>query len=231
MQKRVVVNKPIHSITPFTLLDFPDKTACILWFAGCNMKCLYCYNPGIVQGKGRHSYADALAFLSRRKQLLDGVVLSGGECTSHKGLPAFCEELKAAGLLVKIDTNGSNPRMISELLTQGLIDYVALDYKAPAEKYLSITQSSLYREFEETLALLIAGRVPFEIRTTVHTSLLDEEDLQEMVDHLAQQQFSGKLYIQHFINDTITLGHLANTRSRIDPQKVQSNGIELVLRN
>ncbi|WP_143150962.1 anaerobic ribonucleoside-triphosphate reductase activating protein [Chitinophaga sancti] len=225
------MNKPIHSITPFTLLDFPDKTACILWFAGCNMKCLYCYNPGIVLGKGKHSYADALQFLSRRKQLLDGVVLSGGECTSHKELPAFCHALKSAGLLVKIDTNGSNPQMMANLLAQGLVDYVALDYKAPADKYAGITQSSLYTKFEETLQVLMTDRTPFEIRTTVHTSLLNEEDLQEMVDYLTAKGFKGKLYIQHFINDTMTLGRLDNTRNRVDPRKVMSNCIELILRN
>lgn len=225
------MQKPIHSITPFTLLDYPDKTACILWFAGCNMRCVYCYNPGIVQGKGQHSYEDALQFLSKRKQLLDGVVLSGGECTSHKDLVVFCEQLKAAGLLVKVDTNGSNPRMIGELVKKGLVDYIALDYKAPPYKYPAITQSSLYGMFAKTLQLLVNEDVPFEVRTTVHTDLLNEEDIQVMIDYLAQEGYQGKLYIQHFINDTITLGHLGNSRSRIIPDKVKSNCIDVVLRN
>jgi len=226
------VSKPIHSITPFTLLDYPDKTACILWFAGCNMRCLYCYNPGIVEGKGKLSYADALRFLRKRKGLLDGVVLSGGECTLHKELVAFCAQLKKEGVLVKVDTNGSNPSLMADLMKNGLIDYVALDYKAPVYKYEAITQSSLYENFEATLRLLLNGVVPFEVRTTVHTSLLNEEDLQNMVDYLAEQKFKGKLFIQHFINDTITLGNLANTSNRIDPGKVsRSNCIGLVLRN
>lgn len=226
------MSKPIHSITPFTLLDYPDKTACILWFAGCNMRCLYCYNPGIVEGKGKLSYADALRFLRKRKGLLDGVVLSGGECTLHKELVAFCEQVKKEGVLVKVDTNGSNPSLMADLMKNGLIDYVALDYKAPVYKYEAITQSSLYENFEATLRLLLNGVVPFEVRTTVHTSLLNEEDLQNMVDYLAEQKFKGKLFIQHFINDTITLGNLANTRNRIDPDKVsRSNCIGLVLRN
>ncbi|WP_343672486.1 anaerobic ribonucleoside-triphosphate reductase activating protein [Chitinophaga sp.] len=223
--------KPIHSITPFTLLDYPDKTACILWFAGCNMRCVYCYNPGIVLGKGKHSYADALKFLYTRRQLLDGVVLSGGECTLHKDLVAFCKQLNAEGWLVKIDTNGSNPQMIETLIQEGLINYIALDYKAPAHKYAAITQSSLYNNFKATLKLLISGTTPFEIRTTVHTDLLNEADLQQMVDCLAQEGFRGKLFIQHFINDTSILGNLANSRNKIDPQKVKSHCIDLVLRN
>ncbi len=225
------MNKPIHSITPFTLLDYPDKTACILWFAGCNMRCVYCYNPGIVQGKGKLSYADVLAFLSRRKALLDGVVLSGGECTLHKDLPVFCRQLKAAGFLVKVDTNGSDPGMIADLVTHGWVDYVALDYKAAPGKYFAITQSSLYTKFEETLAVLMKGQVKFEIRTTVHAELLNEADLQEMVDYLALRGFEGSWYIQHFINDTITLGKLEATRKRIDPGRVKRDGIELVVRN
>jgi pyruvate formate lyase activating enzyme len=93
--------KPVYSITPFTLLDYPHKTACILWFAGCNMKCVYCYNPDIVFGKGKISISEVLNFLNRRKSLLDGVVLSGGECTSHKNIRQLLQEIKKLGFLVK----------------------------------------------------------------------------------------------------------------------------------
>lgn len=227
-----MVSKPIHSITPFTLLDYPDKPACILWFAGCNMRCLYCYNPGIVQGKGRYGYEDAIQFLHKRKGLLDGVVLSGGECTMHKGLPEFCTKLKQEGLLVKLDTNGSNPDLILHLMQQKLIDYVALDYKAPLHKYEMITQSSLYAHFERTLRLLMNGEIPFEVRTTVHTSLLHEEDIQEMICFLEKEGYKGKLFIQHFINDTTTLGNLHPSRYSIDREKIaKSSCIELVVRN
>ena len=223
--------KPIYNITPFTLLDYPDKTACILWFAGCNMRCLYCYNPDIVEGKGRYSYEDAITFIRKRKYLLDGVVLSGGECTLHKQLPAFCRQLKDEGMLIKIDTNGTNPDLILDLQTDGLVDYIALDYKAPAAKHASITQSSLYARFQSFLRILLKSNIPFEIRTTVHTDLLNEEDLQEMIAFLEKEGFAGKLFIQHFVNDSRTIGQLRNIAGKIDPGKFASGGIEMVFRN
>jgi len=225
------VANPIYNITPFTLLDYPDKTACILWFAGCNMRCLYCYNPDIVEGKGRYSYDDAIKFIRTRKQLLDGVVLSGGECTIHKQLTTFCKQLKNEGMMIKIDTNGSNPDVILDLHTAGLVDYIALDYKAPANNYASITQSLLYPRFETSLRILLKYNIPFEIRTTVHTDLLNEKDLQEMVAFLEKEGFAGKLFIQHFVNDSRTIGQLPNIVSRIDPTKITSSVVATIFRN
>lgn len=93
--------------------DFPDSTACILWVAGCNMRCGYCHNPQIVLGKGVLSEADVLNFLHRRKGLLDGVVLSGGEATAWPGLIAFTTRVKAMGFAVKLDTNGLRPDVLA----------------------------------------------------------------------------------------------------------------------
>ena len=229
--KPLTVANPIYNITPFTLLDYPDITACILWFAGCNMRCLYCYNPDIVEGKGKYSYEDAIRFIRTRKQLLDGVVLSGGECTLHKQLSTFCKQLKEEGMMIKIDTNGTNPDVIYDLHTAGLVDYIALDYKAPASKSAFITQSLLYPKFETSLRILLKSNIPFEIRTTIHTDLLNEEDLQEMIFFLEKEGFRGKLFIQYFVNDARTIGQLPNIVSRIDPTKVTSSVIETVFRN
>ena len=116
------VSTPIYSITPFTLLDYAHKSACILWFAGCNMRCLYCYNPEIVLGKGSISFEKALGFLRSRKILLDGVVFSGGECLLHKNIIELIAEVKKMGFLVKIDTNGSQPKVLKSLIEKQLID-------------------------------------------------------------------------------------------------------------
>jgi len=91
------VAKPIYSITPFTLLDYPNKSACILWFAGCNMRCIYCYNPEIVLGKGTLSLEKVLDFLNSRKELLDAVVFSGGECLLHNNILSFIKTVKEMG--------------------------------------------------------------------------------------------------------------------------------------
>mgnify|MGYP003437551236 FL=1 len=119
------VSTPIYSITPFTLLDYAHKSACILWFAGCNMRCLYCYNPEIVLGKGSLSFENILSFLQSRKNLLDAVVFSGGECLLHKKIIPLITEVKKMGFLIKIDTNGSSVEVMQQLLNLNLIDYIA----------------------------------------------------------------------------------------------------------
>lgn len=223
--------KPIYSISPFTLLDYPDKTACILWFAGCNMRCVYCYNPDIVLGKGKLTLNDALKFINSRQNLLDGVVLSGGECTSHKSIAPFLKELKAKNLLVKVDTNGSNPDVLKKWIDEELINYVALDFKAPPDKFYEITKSELYADFNESLQFLIQNNFPFEVRTTIHSDLLNQSDIQQMVTHLQDNHYKGVYYLQNFRNDTETLGKVSSSNSRfIDVAKLNTD-IKISIRN
>lgn len=214
LQKESIVNA-IYSITPFSLLDYPDKTACILWFAGCNMRCLYCYNPDIVLGKGKISNAQALKFISSRKGLLDGVVLSGGECTLHKNIIPLITEIKRMGMLVKIDTNGSSPKVLKLLLQNKLVDYVALDFKGTAASFRKITQSDFFQRFEETLVLLLHSNIKFEVRTTVHSDLINEQDLMWMHNYLEKKGYKGKYYLQNFVKDVPTLGNIENSKKEI----------------
>lgn len=226
-----VVNYPIDSITPFTLLDYPDKTACILWFAGCNMRCVYCYNPGIVHSQGKFDYDHALSFLKKRKNLLDGVVLSGGECTTHKGISDFIQQVRDLNMKIKLDTNGSNPLVMDELILQQKLDYVALDFKAPKEKFHAITKSKLFNRFEKSLDLLVNSDVNFEIRTTVHNQLLSKEELYKMIDYLILKGYTGKYYIQQFINDTPTIGNMGFSLNTLKQADFNSCKLEVVLRN
>lgn len=196
---------PLYNITPFTLLDFPDCTACILWFAGCNMRCQYCYNPEIVLGKGNFGYDRALNFLQQRRGLLDGVVLSGGECTLHKGFEAFAEQVKLMGYRLKIDTNGSRPKVLKRLIDQNLVDYVALDFKAMPRHFKNITNSNLFNEFKQSLELLLNVGIGFEVRTTVHSSLIDRDHLEQMGQYLKDAGYRGNFYVQHFVNGSQTL--------------------------
>ncbi|MBK9109866.1 MAG: anaerobic ribonucleoside-triphosphate reductase activating protein [Saprospiraceae bacterium] len=221
---------PIYHITPFSLLDYPDKIACIVWFAGCNMRCLYCYNIDIVKGKGRMSYDEVLEFLDTRKNLLDAVVLSGGECMLHIRIEQFIKNIKLRNMLVKIDTNGSNPRALSRLLRENLVDYVALDFKALQDRFHKITGSDHFRNFEKTLDLLIHNTVPFEVRTTVHSKLIDENYLKQMVAYLKNKGYSGKYYLQNFFNDTPTLGEMENDYTAIPVDSLQQFGIPVCLR-
>ena len=224
------VNTPIYSITPFTLLDYAHKSACILWFAGCNMRCLYCYNPEIVLGKGTISFEKALTFLHSRKNLLDAVVFSGGECLLHKNSVQLITKVKKMGFLVKIDTNGSRPEMLEQLLKNQLIDYVALDFKAMPADFEKITQSNLFLPFEKSLRLLIERRFPFEVRTTVHSDLIDKNQMKAMIQYLEKQKYQGNYYIQHFINGVTTLEKLGYSNRELEQLDLSTTRIKVHFR-
>lgn len=227
---KVKLQGPVYNITPFTLLDYPDKTACILWFAGCNMRCLYCYNPDIVLGKGSLSFEDVYRFLESRKGLLEGVVLSGGECTMHQQIVPFVEKIKAMGFMVKIDTNGSRPSIINQLIKANLIDYVALDFKALPERFQYITKSDLFSDFEQTLSVLLVSNVSFEVRTTVHSDLITSADLSKMVSYLESKGYTGNYYIQYFVNNVQTLTELGMSKRELKKELLSTSKIKLIFR-
>lgn len=225
------MSKPVFNISPFTLLDFPDTTACIIWFAGCNMRCLYCYNPEIVLGKGKMSITSAIAFLQSRKGLLNGVVFSGGECLLHPEAITMAKEAKKMGYRIKIDTNGSLPQQIKKLVEQKLIDYIALDFKAPKEKFCKITQANTFKQFEESLNYLIKSKFPFEIRTTWHSALLSQKDYDSMLDFLTQLGYQGTYYIQSYLKTSETLGIITGHHLIQDLKIWGTNNIKVILRN
>lgn len=223
--------KPIYDITPFTLLDYPDKTACIIWYAGCNMRCGYCYNPDIVMGKGKISIDEVLQFLNRRKGLLDGVVMSGGECTMHPSLIDFALKVKALGMEVKIDTNGSRPEVLKKLYENNTLDYVALDFKATPQKFHAITKSDLFSPFEKSLSFLIDNNIPFEVRTTVHSEQLSSDDIYSMRDFLLKEGYRGTYFLQNYVNGVKTIENLEPTNKRILDHDYSTQNMEVVIRS
>ena len=230
ISRRALSNKAVYNITPFTLLDYPDKTACIVWLAGCNMRCLYCYNPDIVLGKGKIDFETVLAFLRTRKGLLDGVVLSGGECTMHQNIIPFIKEIKALGFTVKIDTNGSKPNVLRKLISEKLIDYAALDFKSLPDTFKQITKSNLFSEFEESLLLLITSSILFEVRTTIHSNLINKSELLKMRTYLETQNFEGNYYIQHFRNNVPTLASIGHSDQKMNIADFSASKVKIVFR-
>jgi len=212
----VAINKPIHSITKFTTLDYPHHLASIFWFAKCNMACPYCYNPQIVRDTGTISTEEALEFLQSRKGRLDSVVLSGGECTLYPHLEAFCEAIKALDYKIKIDTNGSNPQLIARLIEKDLVDYIALDYKAPHYKYETLTHNHHFERFEQSLELLIKGHFPFEVRTTLHNDLLSPQDINSIIEDLHVKGYQGTYYLQNYLHVEPTLGETKMQQNKFD---------------
>lgn len=191
---------PIYALTPFTMLDFPGKTACVVWFVGCNMRCSYCHNPQIVKGKGCVSVEDVLTFLTGRIGLLDGVVISGGEASIHRVLSDFVSQVKHLGFALKLDTNGLRPEVIANFLRQACLDIIALDYKAPPEKFKKVTGVDRYAVFSEALDMLCRQKaVALEVRTTVHTDLINEIDINFIIDDLDRRGYQGIYAIQNFI--------------------------------
>lgn len=221
--------KVIYDLTTFTHLDYPDHLSCIVWFSGCNMRCDYCYNKDIVFAKdGKYSYNDILDFLKTRVGLLEAVVLSGGESTSHELLP-FCHEIKKLGFKIKLDTNGTNFSTIKELLDANLLDYVALDYKAPKDKFTQITHSNKFDEFSKTLDYLIKTEIAFEARTTLHADLLNEEDINTIMQDLKKRGYTNTYYIQEFLDTGVNIGNLKNPKNKINKALLQ-NDLEIIFR-
>ena len=162
-----------------TLLDYPGKIASTIFTGGCNFKCPYCHNRDLVFPPAdaiAYSEEEILNHLIAKKKVLDGVCITGGEPTLHKALPEFISKIKDLGLLVKLDSNGTNPKMIKDLVNNGLIDYVAMDIKHSKEKYNSIANMQHFdiAPINESIEFLKEGRVDYEFRTTVirecHTS-------------------------------------------------------------
>jgi pyruvate formate lyase activating enzyme len=222
---------PITGLTPFTFQDYPDRTACILWFAGCNMACGYCHNPELVKGTLRKVPQERLTkFLESRRGKLEGVVLSGGECTLVQALPELAAYLKTQGFKVKVDTNGTCPQRIESLLAKQLVDFIALDFKAPPEKFEAITGSQRWNMFMKCLRLLSASNIDLEVRTTVHADYLERRDIETIISILVDTGYRGRFVLQKF-RPGVTLKNLSAPQQEIDLSGLQAPGLEISYRN
>lgn len=213
---------PIYDITPHTLLDYEGKNAAIVWFAGCPLRCVYCHNPHMLRACGTMSEAEALEFLSGRKDWTEGVVLSGGECCMYDGLPQFCEKLKNMGFAVKMDTSGIRPKSALELAKDRLVDTIALDFKAPKEMFETITGAAAYNLFERTLRGLLELDFDFTVRTTVYPEYLGESAISRMADMLFGMGYRGVYTVQKAVTTVPTLCDLPHSRRPFDRSSINS---------
>lgn len=175
----------IQGFQKLTLLDFPGHTACTVFTGGCNLRCPFCHNSSLVlnphEGES-FSEEEILSFLSRRKGILDGVAVTGGEPLLQNDLGTFLEKIKNAGFLVKLDTNGFFPDRLAGLISAGLVDYVAMDIKNARGKYAvtcGMEELSL-QPVEKSVSLLLGGKIPYEFRTTVVRELHTKEDIRSV---------------------------------------------------
>ena len=192
-------NVPVGGIQKLSLVDFPGHVAAALFTAGCNMRCGYCHNPELVLPERLASSIpidDIMQFLQSRVGRLDGVVVSGGEPTIHDDLPELIRRIKALGYDVKLDSNGTRPEMIRQLIDDKLINFVAMDIKGPLEKYQTIAARPIDLDaVQETIALLISSGIGHEFRTTIVREQLEPSDFHKVGEMV---RGAKRFALQHF---------------------------------
>ena len=188
-----------------SFIDFPGKVSAVLFLAGCNFKCPYCHNPELVGGFSNcPAFINEnwmLDFLRKRKGLLDGVVISGGEPTLQDDLATLCDKLKNLGFPIKVDTNGSRPKVIRNLIRQGLVDYVAMDIKTVPLGYQALASSGFDpKSIQESIHIIMESGLDYEFRTTCIKPLVDENVVRDISELI---QGSTLYALQRFRDDKV----------------------------
>ena len=191
----------IQGLQKLTLLDYPGKVACTVFLGGCDLRCPFCHNSGLVAGPMPAELDDGalLAFLDKRRGLLDGVCVTGGEPLLRPELPQLLSRIKELGYPVKLDTNGGRPERLRALLEAGLVDYVAMDIKNSPERYeetAGVPGLDL-APFRESVSLLLRGTVDYEFRTTVVREFHDADSFQAIGPWIAGAR---RYFLQSFVD-------------------------------
>lgn len=189
----------IGGLQKCSLIDYPGKISAIVFTIGCNFHCPYCHNPELVNETATEiSDTEIFKFLERRKNILDAVTITGGEPTLHTDLIPFIQRVKALGFLVKLDSNGTNPDVIEQVQKDALVDYIAMDIKAPLENYSeTVARPVDIENIKKSISLLIGGTVPYEFRTTVVKTLLSIDDLARIGESI---RGAHTYYLQKFVS-------------------------------
>ena len=200
----------LHGLQKMTLLDFPGRVACTVFLGGCDFRCPFCHNYELADGSARPVMDEAalMAFLEKRRGLLDGVAITGGEPCLRPDLPDLMRRIRGLGFAVKLDTNGTHPELLNAILREGLADYVAMDIKNSPEKYArtaGLAELDL-TPIRRSVALLTAGNVDYEFRTTVVDELHDADDFEAIGAWIAGAR---RWFMQPFTDrDTVPYGGL-----------------------
>ncbi len=194
----------ILGLQKLTLLDYPGYVAAIIFLGGCNLRCPFCQNSSLVltpDSLPEISHDEFMSFLKKRSGILEGVCITGGEPTLHAQLPDLIRDIRNAGYLVKLDTNGSNPEMLQFLLKEGMIDYAAMDIKAGPAHYAKVCGLSeektadLLEKVDQSVKLLKNSAIPYEFRTTAVRGLHDDSDFLEIREWISGCKY---YYLQSF---------------------------------
>jgi len=196
----------IGGIQKTTLIDYPGRVAATVFLIGCNFRCPFCYSaelvlPEKIKLQPRISDKEFFGFLRDRRGLLEGIVVCGGEPTIHQELPDFIKKIKDLGFLVKLDTNGSNPELLSELIEKKLVDFIAMDIKTSLGKYAKAINAKIDLEnIEKSVELIKNSGIDYEFRTTVVPGMVEKEDIEKISEWL---QGAKKITLQQFQNQKV----------------------------
>ena len=203
----------IGGVQKMTMLDYPGKVACTIFTYGCNFRCPFCHNATLVIDEASLFDKDEIfAYINKRKGILDGVVVTGGEPLLQSDIIEFLTELKQTGLLVKLDTNGSYPEKLQEIIEKGIVDYVAMDIKNCKEKYDLTTGVKIdISKIEKSVELLMQDKVDYEFRTTVVKELHQKEDFEKIGKWL---KGAKRLFLQPFKDNENLIGENLSSHTK-----------------
>lgn len=217
----------IAGIIKQSFVDYPGCIAAAIFVHGCNMNCVFCHNRHILGCEAKNNCIDdkqALNLLEKRKRFLDGVVISGGEPTLQPDLEVFIQKSKQMGYLIKLDTNGTRPEVVRKLIEKGLLDYIAMDVKAPLEKYSEICRCGIdQKSIIESMSVIMNSGVDYEFRTTCCPQL-DDNDLVE----IGRLVYGAKKYVLQQYRKTDENGRYAGYEM---VRGFHSNAVRDMLRN
>ncbi|MFP4051930.1 MAG: anaerobic ribonucleoside-triphosphate reductase activating protein [Thermoplasmata archaeon] len=198
----------IGGVQKLSLIDYPDRLSAVVWTVGCNLRCPYCYNHNLVNGSENIREEQVISVLKNRKDVLEGLSVSGGEPTIQDDLPDFLRNVKEMDFLVKLDTNGTRPKVLSYLIDDHLVDYIAMDVKAPRDMYDEIAGKKVdISNISRSLELIKSSGIPHEFRTTVVPGLLDEDAIEDISGWIGRE---SKHILQQF----------KRKKSILDPDKI-----------
>jgi len=204
----------ISSVQRSTLVDFPGKISCVVFTPGCNFRCDFCHNPELVlpeeiqKNKNFITENSFFNFLSTRKNLLDGVVITGGEPTLQKDLFSFLQKIREQNFSIKLDTNGTNPKILEKIIYNNLVDYFAMDIKASPQNYEKICGTKInFSDIEKSKNLIQNSSKNYEFRTTVFFPFFNEKEIKEIGKFI---RGSKKFFLQNFSN----IGKILNPQKK-----------------
>lgn len=220
----------IAGFQKLSLVDFPNKMACVLFTEGCNYRCPFCHNSPLIEEVSGNYYTEEeiFEFLNKRKNILDAVVISGGEPTIQGDLKEFVKKLRKYNLLIKLDTNGSNPILLKELIDENLVDYVAMDIKNTLDKYfLTVGIDNVNTtNIKKSINILKNSSIDYEFRTTIAKEFHNLDDLINIKKMIGDSKF----YIQNFRDNENVLYENLHDFSKEELKEIKNNIKDVIIR-